>query len=159
MVKQPSYSTWSIPLLLGVVVPCPAGSVIKNWPIKLVVGKGLPGTHAVSVKREWKRLTINGRVETYEPPSLANLKAIAEGGNVPEATQYIRNWQSDFEESTYSKCSSWFIGRNCPLITDLRFTGYKSQFPPKPANSFYSLCSRCWILVIWAHGTMAKTSQ
>jgi hypothetical protein len=46
-----------------------------------------------------------------------------------------------------------------PLITDLRFTGYKSQFPPKRANSFYSLGSRCWILVIGALGTMAKTSQ
>jgi hypothetical protein len=57
----------------------------------------VPGTHAVEVKSEWQHLDINNKSETYEPASLATLKKIAEGENVPSAPQYIRNWQNDFE--------------------------------------------------------------
>lgn len=57
----------------------------------------VPGTHAVEIKSEWQHLDINNKTETYEPPSLGSLKTIAEGGNVPSAPQYLRNWQNDFD--------------------------------------------------------------
>jgi hypothetical protein len=89
----------------------------------------LPGTHAVRVKPEWHHLAINGKRETYEPPSLANLKTIAEGGSVPGTPQYIRNWQSDFDYV-------YILGPPTPnilpnilveLFTDRRFTLYCIQ--------------------------------
>ena len=85
----------------------------------------------MSVKSEWHRLTINGRIETYEPPSLADLKTIAEGGNVPDAPQYIRHWQRDFDYL-------YLLGPHTPnalpgllveIATDHRFTLYRVQKP------------------------------
>ena len=87
----------------------------------------LPGTHAVEVKAEWRHLDINGKIETYEPPSLAILKTIAEGGNVPGTPQYIRNWQKDFDYV-------YLLGPHKPdafpkvlveIATDRRFTLYQ----------------------------------
>ena len=87
----------------------------------------VPGTHAVEVKSEWQHLDINNKTETYEPPSLAILKTIAEGGNVPSAPQYIRNWQSDFDYV-------YLLGPHAPnafpnilveIATDRRFTLYR----------------------------------
>ena len=42
------------------------------------------------VETKWRHLAINGKTENYIPPLLADLKTIAEGGNVPGAPQYIR---------------------------------------------------------------------
>jgi hypothetical protein len=87
----------------------------------------LPGTHAVKVKTEWNHLTINGKTESYLPPSLAILKAIAEGENVPSAPQYLRDWQSDFDYV-------YLLGPHTPdalpkilveIATDRRFTLYR----------------------------------
>jgi len=57
----------------------------------------LPGTHAVEVRPEWQHLDVNGKTESYEPPSLTTLKTIAEGVHVSGAPQYIHNWPNDFE--------------------------------------------------------------
>ena len=89
----------------------------------------IPGTHAVEVKSEWQHLDINSKTETYEPPSFAILKTIAEGGYVPNAPQYIRNWQSDFDYV-------YLLGPHVPnafpntvdeIASDRRFTLYRVQ--------------------------------
>lgn len=94
----------------------------------------LPGTHAVRVKTEWQRLAINGKTESYEPPSLPELKATAEGGNIPDAPQYIRNWQSNFDYV-------YLLGPHIPnafpnllveMATDPRFTLYRVERPVSP---------------------------
>jgi hypothetical protein len=94
----------------------------------------LPGTHAVSIKPEWRHLAVNGKTETYEPPSLAELKATAEGGNTSGAPQYIRNWQSNFDYV-------YLLGPHIPnafpkllveLATDPRFTLYRVEKPVSP---------------------------
>ena len=89
----------------------------------------IPGTHAVEVKSKWQHLDINPKTETYEPPSLAILKTIAEGGNVPSAPQYIRNWQNDFDYV-------YLLGPHTPnafpkllieIASERRFTLYRVQ--------------------------------
>jgi hypothetical protein len=57
----------------------------------------IPRIHAVEVKPEWHYLDLNPKTETYEPPSSVSLKTIAEGGRVPDAPQYVRNWQNNFD--------------------------------------------------------------
>ncbi len=57
----------------------------------------LPGQHAVQVRPDLKRLEVNGKIETYEPPSLATLQIIAQGGKAPNAPQYIADWTRDFD--------------------------------------------------------------
>jgi hypothetical protein len=57
----------------------------------------LPGQNAVKVRPDLKRLEVKSKTETYEPPSLATLQTIAQGGNVPGAPQYIDNWTRDFD--------------------------------------------------------------
>jgi len=42
-------------------------------------------------------LAVNNGTKTYEPPSLADLKATAEGENIPGAPQFIRDWQGNFD--------------------------------------------------------------
>jgi len=87
----------------------------------------VPGTHAVEVVPEWHHLAVNNKTENYQPPSLATLKTIAEGQNVPEAPQYIRNWQSNFDYV-------YLLGPHVPdvfpnvlveIVTDRRFTLYR----------------------------------
>jgi hypothetical protein len=87
----------------------------------------VPGTHAVEIKSEWQHLDINNKTETYEPPSLAILKTVAEGGNVASAPQYIRNWQNDFDYV-------YLLGQHLPdafpnilveIATGRRFTLYR----------------------------------
>jgi hypothetical protein len=89
----------------------------------------IPGTHAVDVAPKWRHLAINSRTETYAPPSLATLKAIAEGQSVPGAPQYIHNWQNDFDYL-------YLLGPHVPnlclttlveIATDRRFTVYRIQ--------------------------------
>src|SRR5262249_34995210 len=57
----------------------------------------VPGTHAVEVRPDFKRLNVNNTTESYEPPSLRTLEIIARGGAVPGAPGYIRNWTRDFD--------------------------------------------------------------
>jgi hypothetical protein len=57
----------------------------------------IPGAQVVDVVPKWHRLAINTKTETYDPPPIEALKAIAEGGNVPGTPQYIRNWPNDFD--------------------------------------------------------------
>jgi hypothetical protein len=57
----------------------------------------LPGQHAVQIRPDLKRLEVNGKTETYQPPYLATLQIIAQGGKVPDAPQYIGNWTRDFD--------------------------------------------------------------
>ncbi len=57
----------------------------------------LPGQNAVKVRPDLKRLEVNSKTETYEPPSLATLEIIARGGKVPDAPRYIDNWTRDFD--------------------------------------------------------------
>jgi len=57
----------------------------------------LPGQHAVQVRPDLKRLEVNGKTETYEPPSSATLQIIAHGGKVANAPQYIADWTRDFD--------------------------------------------------------------
>jgi hypothetical protein len=89
----------------------------------------VPGTHAVEIKSNWQHLDINNKTETYEPPSLAVLKKVAEGVNVPGAPQYIRNWQTDFDYV-------YLLGPPTPnafpetlieIAADRRFTLYRVQ--------------------------------
>ena len=65
---------------------------------------------------------------------LAILKTVAEGGNVPGAPQYIRNWQNDFDYV-------YLLGPHSPdafpdilieIATDRRFTLYRVQKPISP---------------------------
>jgi hypothetical protein len=85
------------------------------------------GTHAVEVKPELHHLDLNAETETYAPPSLANLKIIAEGGNVSDAPQYVRNWQNEFDYV-------YLLGPHVPnalpnilveIATERRFTLYR----------------------------------
>ena len=89
----------------------------------------LPGTHAVRVRPEWQHLALNGRTETYEPPSLADLKSVAEGKSVPGTPHYVRNWRSDFDYV-------YLLGPHAPnalpnmlyeIFTSRRFTLYRVQ--------------------------------
>ena len=57
----------------------------------------LPGQHAVQLRPDLKRLEVNGKTETYEPPSSATLQIIAQGGKAPNAPQYIADWTRDFD--------------------------------------------------------------
>ncbi len=57
----------------------------------------LPGQHAVQIRPDLKRLEVNGKIETYGPPSAATLQIIAQGGKVPDAPRYIGNWTRDFD--------------------------------------------------------------
>jgi hypothetical protein len=57
----------------------------------------LPGQHAVQLRPDLKRLEVNGKIETYEPPSFATLQIIAQGGQAPDAPQYIADWTRDFD--------------------------------------------------------------
>jgi hypothetical protein len=87
----------------------------------------IPGTHAVRVRPQWKQLAVDSRTETYAPPSIASLKAIAEGNNGTGAPQYIRNWQNDFD---YVYVLGPRTGNALPnllveLFTDRRFTLYR----------------------------------
>src|SRR5260370_37910600 len=57
----------------------------------------LPGQHAVQIRPDLKRLEVNGKAETYEPPSSATLQIIAQGGKVANAPQYVADWTRDFD--------------------------------------------------------------
>jgi hypothetical protein len=57
----------------------------------------LPGQNALEVRPDLKRLEVNSKTETYEPPSLGTLQIIAQGGNAPGAPRYISNWTRDFD--------------------------------------------------------------
>jgi len=89
----------------------------------------VPGTHAVEVRPELRHLDVNAKTESYEPPPLASLKRIAEGENVLDAPEYIRNWQNDFDYL-------YLLGPHSPntlpntlveIVTDRRFTLYRIQ--------------------------------
>jgi hypothetical protein len=57
----------------------------------------LPGQHAVHVRSDLKRLEVDTKTETYEPPSLAMLRALTGGEDVANAPGYARNWPRDFD--------------------------------------------------------------
>jgi len=57
----------------------------------------LPGQHAVYVRPDLNRLEVDTRTETYAPPTLATLRALARGEEVPNAPRYTRNWPRDFD--------------------------------------------------------------
>jgi hypothetical protein len=87
----------------------------------------MPGKQVIEVKPEWRHLDINSKTETYQPPSLATLKIIAEGGKPPSAPQYIRNWPYDYDYL-------YLLGPHSPnalpnilveIATDRRFTLYR----------------------------------
>ena len=57
----------------------------------------LPGQHAVYVRPDLKRLEVDTKTETYAPPTLAMLRALTRGEEVPNAPRYTRNWVRDFD--------------------------------------------------------------
>ncbi len=87
----------------------------------------IPGTHAVEVKPDLKRLDVNSKSETYAPPSSSILQTIALGGKAPDAPQYIRHWTQDFDYL-------YLLGPRGPnilpdrldeLVVERRFTLYR----------------------------------
>jgi len=87
----------------------------------------LPGTHEVSLRPEWQHLNIEGKSEDYQPPSLATLKTLAEGGNAPGAPRYIQNWRNDFDYLYLlgPHPTNALPGILLELTTDRRFTLYR----------------------------------
>ena len=53
------------------------------------------GTLPVEVRPDLTHLDVSGETESYDPPSLATLRALANGEAV-EAPRYLRNWTRDF---------------------------------------------------------------
>jgi hypothetical protein len=56
----------------------------------------LSGTLPVEVRPELAHLDVSAATESYDPPSLAMLRALANGESV-EAPRYLRNWTHDFQ--------------------------------------------------------------
>jgi hypothetical protein len=53
------------------------------------------GTLPVEVRPDLAHLDVSGATESYDPPSLGTLRALANGEDV-EAPRYLRNWTRDF---------------------------------------------------------------
>ena len=87
----------------------------------------LPGQHAVHVRPDLKRLEVDTKTETYAPPSLVTLRALAQHEEVRNAPGYLRNWPRDF---AYLYLVGPHVGAAMPdlldeIATDRRFTLYR----------------------------------
>jgi hypothetical protein len=56
----------------------------------------IAGAEPVEVRPDLAYLDVSMATETYHPPSLATLRALANGDDV-EAPRYLRNWTHDFQ--------------------------------------------------------------
>jgi hypothetical protein len=57
----------------------------------------IAGTVPIEVRSDLKHLDVDARTETYKPPTLAVLRAVAAGEDVPGAPQYLKNWTRNFQ--------------------------------------------------------------
>jgi hypothetical protein len=57
----------------------------------------IAGTVPIEVRPQWQHLDVSAATETYAPPSLASLQALAAGQDVANAPHYLRHWTQDFQ--------------------------------------------------------------
>ena len=51
----------------------------------------------MEVRPRWQHLDVSAATESYIPPSLASLRALAMGQQVTDAPHYLRHWTKDFQ--------------------------------------------------------------
>jgi len=57
----------------------------------------IAGAEPIEVRSDLKHLEVSTATESYTPPSLTTLRALAYGQDVPDAPHYLRNWKRDFQ--------------------------------------------------------------
>jgi len=57
----------------------------------------IAGAEPVEVRPDLAHLDVLMATESYTPPSLTSLRALAYGQDVPDAPRYLRNWKQDFQ--------------------------------------------------------------
>ncbi len=57
----------------------------------------IAGQVPVEARPRWQHLDVSAATESYTPPSLASLRALAMGQQVTDAPHYLRHWTKDFQ--------------------------------------------------------------
>jgi hypothetical protein len=57
----------------------------------------IAGQQPVEVRPRWQHLDVSAATESYNPPSLATLRALAMGEEVTDVPHYLRHWTQDFQ--------------------------------------------------------------
>jgi hypothetical protein len=57
----------------------------------------IAGQVPVEVRPRWQHLDVSAATESYTPPSLTTLRALADGQDVTDAPHYLRHWTLDFQ--------------------------------------------------------------
>ena len=97
----------------------------------------IAGTVPVEVRPDLKHLDVSAVTESYIPPTLTTLRALARGQHVVDAPGYLRNWTRDFEflYLVGPRVDSALPDVLDELAGDDRFTLYAVRRPPVPTNA------------------------